>query len=199
MPRGFSDRERETIRKNLLACGRERIIAVGMHKTSVGELARAAHISKGAFYQFFTTKESLFITLFEEAERDIRQQMRVLAAQTGNTPQARMRAFLTKAFRTYLNNPLLQRFTRNDLEALMRGVSPEQLQHALTDDVEFFTELIGIWRSTGLALACTPQELTGVMQSLSLIVLYAEDFGGGYKATVPFMIEALADRLVKFE
>ncbi len=48
MPRGFSERERAAIRANPLAAARERIAAVGMQKTGIEELARAAHIPKGA-------------------------------------------------------------------------------------------------------------------------------------------------------
>jgi AcrR family transcriptional regulator len=123
MPRGFNEREKDAIRANLLDAGRAKLIAVGMGKTSVEELARAAHISKGAFYQFFPSKEALFMALFAEAEHSYRDQLRAFAARPGRTPKARMLAFLRDALRRYREAPLLNKVSRDDMAALLRVMS----------------------------------------------------------------------------
>ena len=60
MARGFTERERENIKRNLLKVGKESWTRYGCKKTSVDELCRQAGISKGAFYLFFESKEALF-------------------------------------------------------------------------------------------------------------------------------------------
>lgn len=60
MARSFSEREKEAIRKGLIAACQQSWAQYGYKKTSVDELCRQAGISKGAFYLFFPSKESLF-------------------------------------------------------------------------------------------------------------------------------------------
>jgi len=52
MPRAFTDPERDAIRARLMDAGRELFARRGIRATTVEQLARAAGISKGAFYLF---------------------------------------------------------------------------------------------------------------------------------------------------
>lgn len=196
MPKGFSEDERATIRNNLLAHGRARLVAVGMSKISVEELAHAAHISKGAFYQFFPSKEALFITLFEEAEANCDDALRALVVQSGGTAHQRLGHFLRQSLIIIRHEPLLGHFTRSDLETLLQGASPDLLQRNLSSDAMFYDELIELWRRNGIELACSPVELSGIVQMLYVASLYADDFEAHYHAAIDFMIEAVVDRLV---
>lgn len=56
MPKGFTDREKETIRAQMREKGRKLFEKHGLRKTSVDELTNAVGISKGAFYLFFELK-----------------------------------------------------------------------------------------------------------------------------------------------
>lgn len=196
MPKGFSKHERETIRKNLLAYGRAQWVAVGIGKISVEELARAAHISKGAFYQFFASKEALFVTLYEEAEANCNQQLRQVAAQAGATARQCIGHFLRQALVIGRKDPLLGRVTRSDLEALLRGASPEAIQNNFSNNVAFYGEIIEIWRNSSLQVTCSGLELAGIMQSLFIISLYVDEFEAHYRSAEEFLIEAIADKLV---
>jgi AcrR family transcriptional regulator len=51
-----------------MAAGREAFARRGLRGTSVEQLARAAAISKGAFYRFFASKEDLLLALLDEYE-----------------------------------------------------------------------------------------------------------------------------------
>ena len=197
MPRGFSGRERAAIRANLLSAARERIAAVGMQKTSIEELARAAHISKGAFYGFFPSKESLFMTVLEESEQRFREQMRAHARLSSGAPRERVLAFFSETIRTVQTDPLLGRMTRRDMDDLLRGLPAGQVQQALQSDVTFFEELLALWRAHGLTLNCTAVELTGITQALGPVVLYETEFGDTYRAATRLILDALADHLTR--
>ena len=60
MSRSFTEREKENIKKNLLEACKQNWTQYGYKKTSVDELCKQVGISKGAFYLFFESKESLF-------------------------------------------------------------------------------------------------------------------------------------------
>lgn len=60
MARGFSEQEKENIKRNLVECCKKNWTKYGYKKTSVDELCRQVGISKGAFYLFYKSKETLF-------------------------------------------------------------------------------------------------------------------------------------------
>lgn len=72
MPRAFSEKEKERIRRLLLEEGHRRLNTTGVQKTTIEDFARAANISKGAFYKFYPTKEVLFFDVFGELENDLK-------------------------------------------------------------------------------------------------------------------------------
>ena len=56
MPKGFTQHEKKLINERLLEQGNKQFSAFGLKKTNVEELARAAGISKGAFYLFYNSE-----------------------------------------------------------------------------------------------------------------------------------------------
>jgi AcrR family transcriptional regulator len=197
MPRGFSEAERAAIRSKLLAHAEAQLIAVGLHKISVDELAQAAHISKGAFYQFFTSKNELFVTLFGEAERELRKKMRESAAQVRHDPCEQVRAFFYESLAIYRGSPLLRNFKRRDFEMLLHEASSTQLAQAMGEDEAFYGEILEIWARRGLKIACSPAQFSGLMHSIFVSTLYVADFGAAYESVIALMISALADKLVE--
>jgi len=73
MARSFSDRERETIRRALIDACKQCWTRFGYHKTGVRELADMAGISAGAFYQFFDSKEVLFVAAAQDFQDELVQ------------------------------------------------------------------------------------------------------------------------------
>lgn len=194
MPRGFSDSEKDAIRRHLLDAGAAMLGTRSISKISVGELARAAHISKGAFYQFFPSKETLFLTLFAEAEMAFRDELRALAKRPGRTPKSRLLAFLRDALKQYRTLPLFSRLSSEDVSAVMRHVSPAQMHDALQAGAPFFEEIFDIWRKSGLKVRTTPMNFAIVMQSIVLIDLHGESLGAPREAAIDFILEAVAEK-----
>jgi AcrR family transcriptional regulator len=195
MPRGFSEQEKEAIRRHLLDAGAAMLRTHSVSKISVEELARAAHISKGAFYQFFPSKESLFLMLFAETELAFRDELRKLAQRPGRTPKARLLAFLRDALRSYREMPLFSRLSGEDVSAVMRQVSPAQMHDALNAGAPFFDEVFAIWRKSGLKVRATPMDFAVLMQSIVLIDLHGESLGASREAVIDFILEAVVEKL----
>jgi len=59
--RSFSDYERKVIRQDLIKACQQCWSRYGYQKTGIRELAEQAGISTGAFYQFYDSKELLFV------------------------------------------------------------------------------------------------------------------------------------------
>ena len=69
MPKAFTERDKELIRARLIQAGDKQFSAYGLKKTNIDALARAARISKGAFYLFYDSKEALFMDVAEVVEQ----------------------------------------------------------------------------------------------------------------------------------
>src|SRR5690349_2414224 len=108
MPKGFTAAEKTHLRAHLLAQGRTFLATTGIRKTSVDDLAAAVHISKGAFYLFFPSKEELFLTIFEQMEAAYHATLLSVAEQGTGPPKVRLRTFFAQAFSLWRSSPLFR-------------------------------------------------------------------------------------------
>jgi AcrR family transcriptional regulator len=178
MPKGFTDHEKELIRKRLVKEGYKQFSAYGLKKTNIEELARAAKISKGAFYLFYESKETLFMDVAELAEQRFRQEILAMIDQPGPSPRARLCAIFQKAFALVKTIPVLQFFTGGDYDLLFRRVPAEKLKEHLANDRAFFEELVTRCRDAGIPIRARPEELVSLLYPLVLAVLREDDLGG---------------------
>ena len=94
MPRPFTEQERATIRARLLERSQRLFETRGLRKTSIDEIANEAGISKGAFYQFFDSKEALCLELLESIESKLRVGVLEQAVSGGRGAKARVARIL---------------------------------------------------------------------------------------------------------
>lgn len=177
MPRGFTEHEKELIRKRLLKEGYKQFSAYGLKKTNIEELAEAAKISKGAFYLFYESKEALFMDVAEWAEQRYRQEILAAIDLPGSSPRARLFAVFQKAFALLKTIPILQFFTGSDYDLLFRRIPAEKLQEHLASDRVFFEELITRCRNAGIPIRAQPGEIISLLYPLVLAIMHEDDLG----------------------
>lgn len=177
MPKGFTEHEKELIRKRLIKEGYKQFSAYGLKKTNIEELARAARISKGAFYLFYESKEALFMDVAEWAEQRFRQEVLAAVELPGPTPRARLLAAFKKAFELLKTIPILQVFTSSDYDLLFRRIPAEKLEEHLANDRMFFEELFARCRNAGIPIRARPEEISGLLYPLVLATLREDDLG----------------------
>ncbi len=68
MAGGFTDEERNNIRKKLLEAGVSLSTAMGFKKMTVASIAKEAGVSVGSFYNFFSSKETFAVSMINELE-----------------------------------------------------------------------------------------------------------------------------------
>ncbi len=193
MPRGFSEHEKEVIRKRLLEHGYKLFSTYGLSKTNVEELARAAGISKGAFYKFYESKEALFMDIIEQAEVRLRRDLMSVVALPGPSPRARLLAALKRAFALFDEMPILRFFTGGDYELLSSRVSPAQLQEHLDADRHFIDEFIAHCRAAGIPIRVNAEQITGLLYPLVLALFHRQDLGTeGFSGGIDVLLELVA-------
>jgi AcrR family transcriptional regulator len=197
MPKGFTDAEKAHLRAQLLAQGRAFLATTGIRKTSVEDLVAAVHISKGAFYLFFPSKEELFLTLFEQMEAAYHAALLDVAAQATGAPQERLRTFFDQAFALWRSSPLFRHFGEDEYGYLLRKLPPERVAAALHTDERFVAALLARWHAQGIAITLSPAEFTGLLRALFFVSFHAEDIGPAYPATITLLIELLVGHLAQ--
>jgi AcrR family transcriptional regulator len=176
MPKAFSAREKQLITRRLLEEGYRGFSTYGLKKTSVEDLARAAGISKGAFYIFYESKEALFMDVIEKAEKRLRREILAMIDLPGASPRLRLLAILKQAFAAFETIPILQFLTSSDYELLFRRIPPEKFQEHLASDRAFFVELIARCQAGGIPIQAQPEQIAGLLYPIVLSRLHQDDF-----------------------
>ncbi len=193
MPKGFTEHEKELIRKRLLEQGYKQFSTYGLKKTNIEELAAAAKISQGAFYLFYESKEALFMDVAELAEQRYRQQVLAAITLPGLSPRARLLAVFKTAFALLKTIPILQFFTGSDYDLLFRRVPAEKLQEHLASDRVFFEELITRCQNAGIPIRARPEEISGLLYPLVVSILHEDDLGqNNYGSSTDLLLELVA-------
>ena len=80
MVAAFTAEEKEVIKRKLHTVAKECLQRYGVKKTTVDQMAALVDISKGSFYNFYSSKEMLFFAVLEEYQIDV---MNHLTEQVG--------------------------------------------------------------------------------------------------------------------
>lgn len=198
MPRPFSDREKEQVRKLLLDKGREFFSRFGFKKTSVGELASAAGIAQGSFYLFFNSKEELYFEVLEMEEQSIREYFVPWLMEGGKMTRDRFKEFLHKAVSIFEENPFLRKlWLEKEFDQILKRLPPELMERHAKRDASALKPLINHWQQVGILRTGSAETIVGVIRSLFILPLYQQEIGEDIFSDVMDMyIDFIADGLV---
>lgn len=196
MPRAYTPAERERIRERLLQAGLETFTRLGLVKTTIADLARAGGIGKGSFYQFFESKEALFLAVQEREEASFKATLLDGLERAGSGRQA-VRTLFTVVTKRLVEHPFLQLLLDPEtMTALTVRIAPELLSAHRKEDQAFFVGLLGDWKERGwLRPEVDPDVAFEILTAMFLLTLQRELLGeDATQRVVAEVAEALADR-----
>ena len=103
---GFSDEERERIRAELVAAGRELFERFGFERTRIKDITEAVDIGTSTFYRFYDSKEALYVDVLV-AEREALEASIAEAVAAADTPREEVQVLLKTTLREVRSNPLI--------------------------------------------------------------------------------------------
>ena len=193
MSKAFSEQEKEWIRKRLLEQGYKLFSTYGLKKTNIEDIAKAAGISKGAFYSFYDSKEALFLEVIEQAEHHIRQQILATIDLPGSSARARLFTVLKKAYSLFREIPLLQFVTGSDYDLLFRRIPAEKLQEHLVNDQAFMADLFTHCKESGIPIQMPPEQMVGLLYPLALSIINEDELDQvGIRNNIDPLLELVA-------
>ncbi len=199
MPKGFTDQEKKNIELSLISAGKDAFGRFGIKKTSVDELAKSAGISKGAFYMFFQSKEDLYFSILGQYEKEIQNRIFELLNKDSGDDRQKMKEVLKEIIKTVENDFFFQRLlAKNEYDYLRRRLSPQQVEAAFQTDIDFASQLTGIWRRNGKLKVDDTELITGVLRAVFMVFMHREDVGSErFMDVIDFLLDAVIEKMIK--
>ena len=204
MPRGFTAQERDRISQALLASGRDLFTRQGLRKTALEELVAPAGIVKSTFYQFFDSKEALYLQLMLDEAGQVRTQ--VIDRALLSTPDTRegLRRFLHATLDVLENNPLWRRLVTHpeEMTAVAARLDPERTAAmGDTNPATALTEFVRDRQQSGDLVGKDPAVAVGALQAVLLIPLNTQYLAdpSTYRETFDLVADVVATGLTMRE
>lgn len=190
MARSFTEREKENIKKGLQEACKQSWTQFGYKKTSVDDLCKQVGISKGAFYLFFESKESLFCEVLCSVQEQIcNAASKVIEKHKDKYGVAEA---LKLIYREYNKNNFLYNSDSMDFTILMNKLSEEQAKKMkesshMSQQLFFSQPYLKFMVDTNLAMS--------VIYSLIMNIKNKDILPHNHMETFDFMVDHLIDSL----
>lgn len=197
MGKGFTAREKEIIRKKLIKHGKELFSFYGLKKTTITELCKAAGIAQGSFYNFFNSKEDLYLEILESEERASQEKFFRDYFSSGKMTKELFKGFLNDLIFTLENNALLNRlFIGDEYDVLQRKLPENEEDNNLSADSDVLVPLVRNWQKEDLLIEGDPEVIAGLIRAYILIILHKKEIGEEvYDDVKVLFVNIIADSL----
>ena len=201
MPKAFSEKDRQIIKKNLIEQGKVYFGKYGLKKTIIDDLTKSVGIAKGTFYSFYKSKEELFLDVLETIERE---HVDILAKKIVNpdkSPKQIFKEFIKYRMDVIENEPIIQMLLSSDemdylFRALPENARLNRLIHRKIDH-EFMMQFTKKWQEEGLLKVIDPDILVNMYRIFAVISLGKDHIGKTkYYETIDLLIDILVDYLI---
>lgn len=193
MGSAFTEQEKEEIQSALKKAARHCAATLGMRKTTVDQLAESAGISKGAFYNFYQTKEHLFFEILEDWHSEVYDAAWKMWLKRSDLPNPdRVAEALLEACRVMENNSMTG-FFENDLPALLRKIPKEDLKRHYHSDTVHIDELM---KRSGVRLKVSPAVFSAVVRGLMMTLAHRSQIGDAYPQAFGILIKGACDQMI---
>lgn len=170
MPRAHTEQEIAAIRLRLMEVGEELFTRIGLRKTTIDDLARAAGIGKGSFYNFFQSKEDLFLAIQETIEEKVSARVGTLLEKQRGDPRKMVRSFFEACLDTLENHPFLGQLADPELtRTLARTVPPERMARMQQQNHELYRKLFQSWIDEEIVVGVDADTLFGLLGALFVL------------------------------
>ncbi|WP_267643945.1 TetR/AcrR family transcriptional regulator [Haloarchaeobius amylolyticus] len=192
--RGFSDEEREQIRADLMDAGETLFARFGLAKTTVTELTDEVGIGTSTFYQFFESKEELYLAVLQRVAEDVYHEMRAAGIPEIDDPYRMTIELLNYIVDEIESNPLIRQLIVDDeLGRLRSSQSPAEREAERQADIGYIETFVEPFFETGRIWGPDSETVAAAIAAIPYVALHRDDIGEErYSAVRDYIIEAFA-------
>ncbi len=189
-PKAFTEDEKKIVRSKLIEAAMKFLSTTGIKKTTVEELAKAAGISKGAFYMFYESKELLFLDALEEEQTKIHETI-ITSMQRYENKKEGFVTVISEMYRHFMSNTWILSLTNDEYEILLRRLPKERIAaHIALDDASTkrMTQVIA-------GVNIDSELVSAIMRMLFMCTFHRNEVGPLADDAFLFMLQAVADKI----
>ena len=190
MPKGFSKEEKAAITAKLLAECKMNWQTYGYKKTSLDSLCQNVGISKGAFYIFFDSKESLFYQVIMQTQAQLYGLVEHHLSE--NPSKYGVAEAFKEVFAEYCSSSFMYDTKSADFQAFLNKLSQEQ-QNTLNDLARVRAEFM--LRKPFLKLKIEEKLAMSVLTAMLASVSQKDNMLSPITEVFSFMIDNLVEKI----
>lgn len=199
--RKFTDAERDRIREQLHETGRDLFARYGLRKTTVADLTDPVDIATSTFYQFFDSKEDLYVAVLQDEGEAVAERVLGASFERYDDPRRAIEAFLDAIMTEVETNPLTRRLiVEEELDRLRAAVPEAERARDREQSVGYFLPYVEAWFEAGAIRGPDPETIAHAIRAVTFVTLHREDIGEErYDAVRDTLASAVAAGLTRPE
>ncbi len=195
MATAFTSEEKEVIRKKLHKVAKECLQRYGVKKTTVDQMAAMVDISKGSFYNFYSSKEMLFFKVLEEYQIDVMNRLTEQLGMETKIDTNRLVQLLYDFYQDFRYSFMYTIFKNHEMELLLRKLPKEMItNHHLIDDrmVKKIVSQINIRENVSVEI------VSALFRTIAMTILHIEEIGEEqFDTTLKLVIQGIVEQITK--
>ena len=195
MDTAFTSEEKEVIRKKLHKVAKECLQRYGVKKTTVDQMAAMVDISKGSFYNFYSSKEMLFFKVLEEYQIDVMNRLTEQLGMETKIDTNRLVQLLYDFYQDFRYSFMYTIFKNHEMELLLRKLPKEAItNHHLIDDrmVKKIVSRINIRENVSVEI------VSALFRTIAMTILHIEEIGEEqFDIALKFVIQGIVEQITK--
>ena len=204
MPKPFTPEEKDIINKSLIEKGTKIFGKYGLKKTNVEDLTKAVGIAKGSFYNFYKSKEDLFVEVIKQSQYKLIKEMQDIISKMKQSPKETFKEFLRFHFRAPKEHPIINQITDKAIrDHLTRKLYDKSELKQMMQTYEYIPQFIKTWQKKGWIIKKDAKILAGMLKSLFTIGMDEETIvyigKENYPEILENLIEVMADYMITSE
>lgn len=146
MPKGYSEQEREYIRKRLKEEAAKCLAKYGVRRTTVDEIVKRVNIPKGTFYLFYQSKELLLFEVIQEQHEIISRRLYQAISDIAGTDFSaeKLTDVIFEFYKMTEDMLILKLLDVNEVELLVHKLPRETVEGHLQDDTDMIEEMLAL-------------------------------------------------------
>ena len=195
MATAFTTEEKEVIRKKLHKVAKECLQRYGVKKTTVDQMAAMVDISKGSFYNFYSSKEMLFFAVLEEYQIDVMNHLTEQLGMETKIDTNRLVQLLYDFYQDFRYSFMYTIFKNHEMELLLRKLPKEAItNHHLIDDrmVKKIVSRINIRENVSVEI------VSALFRTIAMTILHIEEIGEEqFDIALKLVIQGIVEQITK--
>ena len=195
MATAFTAEEKEVIKRKLHTVAKECLQRYGVKKTTVDQMAAMVDISKGSFYNFYSSKEMLFFAVLEEYQIDVMNRLTEQLGMETKIDTNRLVQLLYDFYQDFRYSFMYTIFKNHEMELLLRKLPKEAItNHHLIDDrmVKKIVSRINIRENVSVEI------VSALFRTIAMTILHIEEIGEEqFDTTLKLVIQGIVEQITK--